>query len=125
MSFKYNLISEKKGRSNEAIAAACLYIACRQEGVPRTFKEIVAVSSVSQEGYRQVLQTHSQGSRHQRGPHHHGRFHVEVLRQLESGWKRAEGRDFHRQEGHGPRHRVGKVSHLRGRRSYLFGQPGQ
>jgi transcription initiation factor TFIIIB Brf1 subunit/transcription initiation factor TFIIB len=28
-------------------AAACLYIACRQEGVPRTFKEIVAVSTVS------------------------------------------------------------------------------
>ena len=26
---------------------ACLYIACRQEGVPRTFKEIVAVSTVS------------------------------------------------------------------------------
>jgi len=36
-----------KGRSNEAIASACLYIACRQEGVPRTFKEIVAVSTVS------------------------------------------------------------------------------
>ena len=27
-----------KGRSNDAIAAACLYIACRQESVPRTFK---------------------------------------------------------------------------------------
>ena len=27
-----------KGRSNDAIAAACMYIACRQEGVPRTFK---------------------------------------------------------------------------------------
>ena len=27
-----------KGRSNDAIAAACLYIACRQEGVHRTFK---------------------------------------------------------------------------------------
>ena len=36
-----------KGRANDAIAAACLYIACRQEGVPRTFKEIVAVSTVS------------------------------------------------------------------------------
>jgi len=29
-----------KGRSNDAIASACLYIACRQEGVPRTFKVI-------------------------------------------------------------------------------------
>ncbi|XP_062515164.1 transcription initiation factor IIB-like [Corticium candelabrum] len=41
--------SEKhlKGRSNDAIASACLYIACRQEQVPRTFKEICAVSKVS------------------------------------------------------------------------------
>ncbi|CAG0916138.1 unnamed protein product [Notodromas monacha] len=36
-----------KGRSNDAIASACLYIACRQENVPRTFKEICAISKVS------------------------------------------------------------------------------
>lgn len=36
-----------RGRSQEAQAAACLYIACREEGVPRTFKEICAVSKVS------------------------------------------------------------------------------
>lgn len=36
-----------KGRSNDARAAACLYISCRQEGVPRTFKEICAVSKVN------------------------------------------------------------------------------
>uniref|UniRef100_A0A915KQP4 Transcription initiation factor IIB n=1 Tax=Romanomermis culicivorax TaxID=13658 RepID=A0A915KQP4_ROMCU len=36
-----------KGKNGEAIAAACLYIACRKEGVPRTFKEICAVSKVS------------------------------------------------------------------------------
>jgi len=36
-----------KGRSNDAIASACIYIACRQDGVPRTFKEICAVSKVS------------------------------------------------------------------------------
>ncbi|XP_033208783.1 transcription initiation factor IIB-like [Belonocnema kinseyi] len=36
-----------RGRSNDAIASACLYIACRQEGVPRTFKEICAVSKIS------------------------------------------------------------------------------
>jgi len=35
-----------RGRSNEAISSACLYIICRQEGVPRTFKEIVATSTV-------------------------------------------------------------------------------
>lgn len=33
-----------KGRANDAVAAACLYIACRQEEVPRSFKEICAVS---------------------------------------------------------------------------------
>ncbi|XP_049288750.1 transcription initiation factor IIB-like isoform X1 [Anopheles funestus] len=36
-----------KNRSVDAKATACLYIACRQEGVPRTFKELCAVSSVS------------------------------------------------------------------------------
>lgn len=36
-----------RGRSNDAKASACLYIACRQEGVPRTFKEICAVSKIS------------------------------------------------------------------------------
>ncbi|XP_067119313.1 transcription initiation factor IIB-like, partial [Centruroides vittatus] len=36
-----------KGRSMDAIATSCLYMACRQEGVPRTFKEICAVSKVS------------------------------------------------------------------------------
>lgn len=36
-----------KGRSNDAKASACLFIACRQEAVPRTFKEICAVSRVS------------------------------------------------------------------------------
>lgn len=33
-----------KGRANDAVAAACLFIACRQEDVPRSFKEICAVS---------------------------------------------------------------------------------
>lgn len=36
-----------KGRSNDAIASACLYIACRQEAVPRSFKEICAISKIS------------------------------------------------------------------------------
>ena len=51
-----------KGRSNDAIAAACLYIACRQEGVPRTFKEIVAVSTVSKKEigrcFKLILKVH-------------------------------------------------------------------
>ncbi|ESO03127.1 hypothetical protein HELRODRAFT_174017 [Helobdella robusta] len=36
-----------KGRSNDTIPSACMYIACRQEGVPRTFKELCAVSKAS------------------------------------------------------------------------------
>ena len=44
-----------KGRSNSAIAAACLYIACQQDGVPRTFKEIVAVSAVSKKEIGRVF----------------------------------------------------------------------
>jgi transcription initiation factor TFIIB len=50
------------GRANDAIAAACLYIACRQEGVPRTFKEIVAVSTVSKKeigrSFKLILKAH-------------------------------------------------------------------
>ena len=36
-----------RGRSTEANCAACLYIACNQEGATRTFKEICAVCTVS------------------------------------------------------------------------------
>ncbi|KFB44849.1 AGAP009558-PA-like protein [Anopheles sinensis] len=36
-----------KYRAIGAKAAACLYIACRQDGVPRSFKEICAVTAVS------------------------------------------------------------------------------
>uniref|UniRef100_T1IL29 Transcription initiation factor IIB n=1 Tax=Strigamia maritima TaxID=126957 RepID=T1IL29_STRMM len=36
-----------KGRSHDAIVSSCVYIACRQEAVPRSFKEICAVSAVS------------------------------------------------------------------------------
>jgi transcription initiation factor TFIIB len=36
-----------RGRSTISILAACLYIACNNESVPRTFKEICAVSSSS------------------------------------------------------------------------------
>jgi len=51
-----------RGRANDAIASACLYIACRQEGVPRTFKEIVAVSTVSKKEigrcFKLILKSH-------------------------------------------------------------------
>ncbi|CAJ0579574.1 unnamed protein product, partial [Mesorhabditis spiculigera] len=36
-----------RAKNVEAQAAACLYIACRREQVPRTFKEICAISNVS------------------------------------------------------------------------------
>ncbi|BFZ20288.1 hypothetical protein BsWGS_23327 [Bradybaena similaris] len=44
-----------KGRSNDAIVSACMYIACRQDGVPRTFKEICAVSKVSKKEIGRVF----------------------------------------------------------------------
>jgi len=37
---------ELKGRRTESILTACLFIACRQAGVPRTLKELCAVSEV-------------------------------------------------------------------------------
>ena len=56
------LLHSLKGRAIEAIASACLYIACRQEGVPRTFKEIVAVSTVSKKEigrcFKLILKAH-------------------------------------------------------------------
>uniref|UniRef100_A0A6G3MEC8 Transcription initiation factor IIB (Trinotate prediction) n=1 Tax=Henneguya salminicola TaxID=69463 RepID=A0A6G3MEC8_HENSL len=36
-----------RGRSSDDIIASCVYIACRQEGVPRSFKEICAASKVN------------------------------------------------------------------------------
>uniref|UniRef100_A0A672SPF6 Transcription initiation factor IIB n=1 Tax=Sinocyclocheilus grahami TaxID=75366 RepID=A0A672SPF6_SINGR len=42
-----------KGRSNDAIASACLYLACRQESVPRTFKEIGDITGVADVTIRQ------------------------------------------------------------------------
>ena len=38
-----------KGKSTDAIGGACLYIACRQKGVPRTFMEICAVTCASKD----------------------------------------------------------------------------
>jgi transcription initiation factor TFIIB len=36
-----------KGKSQESIIAGCIFIACRQCGVPRTFREIYALTKVS------------------------------------------------------------------------------
>jgi transcription initiation factor TFIIIB Brf1 subunit/transcription initiation factor TFIIB len=36
-----------KGKNHEAVTAAALYIACRKENVPRTFKEICALGRAS------------------------------------------------------------------------------
>jgi transcription initiation factor TFIIB len=46
-----------KGRSNDAIIAACMYIACRQESVPRTFKEICTVSKSSKRDIGRCFKT--------------------------------------------------------------------
>ena len=56
-----------KGRSNDAIAAACLYIACRQDSVPRTFKVVKSwlyspisksLYSASDKSFRKSVQYH-------------------------------------------------------------------
>ena len=36
-----------KGKSQESIIAGCIFIACRQCGVPRTFREVYALTKVS------------------------------------------------------------------------------
>lgn len=36
-----------RGRSQDAVVATCIYIACRQEGAQRTIKEICAISSTA------------------------------------------------------------------------------
>ena len=47
------LISNQKGPKNkDSVLAACLFIACRQSGVPRSFKEISALSKVPQKELR-------------------------------------------------------------------------
>jgi len=46
----YKLVDDAKafkGKSQEAIIAGCIFIACRQCGVPRTFREIYALTKVS------------------------------------------------------------------------------
>lgn len=46
----YKKVEEDKllrGKSQDAIMAACIFIACRQQKVGRTFKEIVALTGVS------------------------------------------------------------------------------
>ena len=69
------------GRAHGAIAAACLYIACRQEGVPRTFKEIVSGCDHRQQKrnrplFQSNLETTCGG---QRGVDHDWGFHVSIL----------------------------------------------
>ncbi|KAM7541611.1 hypothetical protein Aperf_G00000040252 [Anoplocephala perfoliata] len=44
-----------RGRSNEAVCTACLYMACRQEGFPRSFKEVCTVTRVSKKDVGKVF----------------------------------------------------------------------
>ena len=43
--------------NNDAVSAACLLLACRQEEVPRTFKEICSVSKVAKKKIGRMLKT--------------------------------------------------------------------
>jgi len=49
-----------RGRSIEGVATACLYAACRQEGIPRTLEEVTEVARINQKEigrtYRYVAQ---------------------------------------------------------------------
>ncbi|KAJ1931417.1 transcription initiation factor IIB [Linderina macrospora] len=38
--------SLQRGKSTDAVVATCIFLACRQEGAPRTFKEICALTRV-------------------------------------------------------------------------------
>jgi len=44
-----------RGRNNEAVATSCLFMACRKMKVPRTFKEICAVSNVSKKDIGKIF----------------------------------------------------------------------
>jgi len=46
-----------KGRPVAAISAACIFIACREQGVPRSFKEIVVISQVPKKEIARCFKT--------------------------------------------------------------------
>ena len=50
--FKKKLL---RGRSINAMVAACLYLACRQKGIPRTLQEILEEASVSPKDVRRSV----------------------------------------------------------------------
>ncbi|KAL0227828.1 hypothetical protein RCL1_003971 [Eukaryota sp. TZLM3-RCL] len=55
----FNLLQEKttfRGRNLETITAACLLIACREEGVARTFKEICLVAGLDKKDLAKTYQ---------------------------------------------------------------------
>lgn len=54
----YKLVEDHKalkGKSQEAIIAGCIFIACRQTGVPRTFKELHSLTKVSKKEIGRVF----------------------------------------------------------------------
>lgn len=46
-----------KGKPREAVIAACIFIACRQCGVPRTFREIYAITRVTKKEIGRVFKS--------------------------------------------------------------------
>ncbi|KAL2130355.1 hypothetical protein VTI74DRAFT_6559 [Chaetomium olivicolor] len=54
----YKLVDDNKalkGKSQEAIIAGCIFIACRQTNVPRTFREIYSLTKVSKKEIGRVF----------------------------------------------------------------------
>ncbi|KAJ2683732.1 transcription initiation factor IIB [Coemansia spiralis] len=45
----------QRGKNNDAIIAACIFLACRQDNAPRTFKEICALTKVDRKDIARVF----------------------------------------------------------------------
>ena len=88
----FKQVYEKKkilcGHSNDIVCLACLFMACRQEGVPRIFTEINAVAS-AKEGHRQGIQKDSQEPGEECHACVSGGLYVSVLHQSQSQYKSA------------------------------------
>lgn len=53
---KVSMENMLRGKSQEAVIASCIYIACREQNVTRTFKEIYALTKVSKKDIGKYVQ---------------------------------------------------------------------
>ena len=68
-----------RGKGMQSVAAGCLYLACRQENNPRTFREITAVLPPNVQKrdigrcFKDIVQVGGEGSEEGGGPKTRGR----------------------------------------------------